>query len=77
MRFAARHHSDVDAQLGGQAGQLGVEVLRGILESGEHQQLAVGVAIPVGGGAFNLVADGLLDGGQLAVPFRADGFDLA
>ena len=74
--FIAGHHRDVDAQLRGQAAQLVVQVFCRILEGGEYQQLAVGIAVPVGGGVCHFVADCPFDFRQLAVPFRRNGLDL-
>ena len=75
MRFIAGHHCDVDAQLLRQPAQLPIQVLRRILKGGEHQQLAVGVAVPVLGRIRRLFADLLLDFRQLAVPFRRNRLD--
>ena len=71
--FVAGYHSDIDAQLRRQGAQLLVKVKGGVLEGGEYQQLAVGAAVPVGGGVGSLAADGIPDFGQLAVPLRGNG----
>ena len=50
--------------------------LSGVLERREHQHLAVGVAVPVGGGILDSVADGLREFAQFAVLLRGDSGNL-
>ena len=68
----AGHHRQVQAQFLGQAGQVGVQVARRVLEGGEHQQFAVGPAVLVAGRMLGLAPDGLPDVVQLAVASRRD-----
>ena len=70
------NHGNVEAQLPGQVDQVGVQILRRILESGEYQQLAIEVALPVNSGLRRLGAEGSADSRQLAVPLRSNGLYL-
>ena len=68
----AGHHRQIQAELGCQAGQVVVQVVRRVLEGGEHQQLAVGPAVLVEGRVRGLVPNDLFDLVQLAVARRRD-----
>ena len=74
--FVAGDHSHFDVQLRGQSGEVFVQIERGVLEGGEHQQLAVGLAVAVAGRLGRFRADGLPNLSQLAVALRGDGAHL-
>ena len=57
LRRVSRDHGHLQAQFRRELRQVFIEVQCCVLEGGEHQQLAIGFAVPVGGRVLCLVPE--------------------